>query len=163
MINEGFRALGQAGVLRRRVVDDEALMRRLADGSASDADRARVAREGEFLHGAFYLGSHEFYDWLRTLDDDARSGIGMRRVGEVNELYGGRESLERVQRREARFFNTCMMATVLGAAVSDGLEDGRVVSGVGGQYNFVAMAHALHDARSVLMLRACLLYTSRCV
>ena len=154
MINEGFRALVQAGVLRRRVVDDDALMRRLADGSASEADHARVAREGEFLHGAFYLGSHEFYDWLRTLDDDARSGIGMRRVGEVNELYGGRESLERVQRREARFFNTCMMATVLGAAVSDGLEDGRVVSGVGGQYNFVAMAHALHDARSVLMLRA---------
>jgi len=154
MINEGFRKLVQTGVLRRRVVDDEALMRRIADGSASDADRTRVAREGEFLHGAFYLGSHEFYDWLRTLDDDARSGIGMRRVGEVNELYGGRESLERVQRREARFFNTCMMATALGAAVSDGLADGRVVSGVGGQYNFVAMAHALNDARSVLMLRA---------
>jgi hypothetical protein len=29
-----------------------------------------------------------------------------------------------------------------------------VVSGVGGQYNFVAMAHALPDARSVLMLRS---------
>jgi hypothetical protein len=47
-----------------------------------------------------------------------------------------------------------MMATALGAAVSDALDDGRVVSGVGGQYNFVAMAHALPDARSVLMLRA---------
>jgi acyl-CoA hydrolase len=35
---------------------------------------------------------------------------------------------------------------------------GRVVPGVGGQYNFVAMAHALHEARSVLMLRA-----TRCV
>src|SRR5207342_588011 len=34
------------------------------------------------------------------------------------------------------------------------LSDGRVVSGVGGQYNFVAMAHALPDARSVLLLRA---------
>jgi len=29
-----------------------------------------------------------------------------------------------------------------------------VVSGVGGQYNFVAMAHALPEARSVLMFRA---------
>jgi acyl-CoA hydrolase len=154
MINEGFRALVQAGVIRRKVVDDEALMRRLDDGSASDADHARVAREGEYLHGAFYLGSHEFYDWLRTLGDEARRGIGMRRVSEVNELYGGRESLERVQRRESRFFNTCMMATALGAAVSDALADGRVVSGVGGQYNFVAMAHALPCARSVLMLRA---------
>ncbi|MEO5831444.1 MAG: acetyl-CoA hydrolase/transferase C-terminal domain-containing protein, partial [Rhodanobacter sp.] len=54
----------------------------------------------------------------------------------------------------ARFFNTCMMATALGAAVSDTLEDGTVVSGVGGQYNFVAMAHELPDARSVLLLRA---------
>jgi hypothetical protein len=47
-----------------------------------------------------------------------------------------------------------MMATALGDAVSDGLEDGRIVSGVGGQYNFVAMAHALDDARSVLMFRS---------
>ena len=154
MINEGFRKLVQSGVLRRKVVDDEALMRRINDGSASEADRERLDREGEYLHGAFYLGSHEFYDWLRGLDDAGQRGIGMRRVSEVNELYGGRETLERVQRHHARFFNTCMMATALGAAVSDGLADGRVVSGVGGQYNFVAMAHALPEARSVLMLRA---------
>ncbi|PAL06796.1 hypothetical protein B8W90_11655, partial [Staphylococcus hominis] len=68
--------------------------------------------------------------------------------------YGGNEALERLQRRHARFFNSCMMATALGAAVSDALEDGRVVSGVGGQYNFVAMAHALPEARSALMFRA---------
>src|SRR5262249_15432834 len=42
----------------------------------------------------------------------------------------------------------------LGAAVSDALESGQVVSGVGGQYNFVAMAHALETGRSVLMLRS---------
>jgi acyl-CoA hydrolase len=154
MINEGFRALVQAGVLRRKVVDDEALMRRLGDGSADAGDHARLERDGEFLHGAFYLGSPALYEWLRTLDDASRRGIGMRRVSEVNELYGGNETLERLQRRDARFFNTCMMATALGAAVSDGLDDGRVVSGVGGQYNFVAMAHALPDARSVLLLRA---------
>jgi len=47
-----------------------------------------------------------------------------------------------------------MMATLMGAAVSDGLEDGRVVSGVGGQYNFVAQAFALEDARSILTLNA---------
>ena len=39
-------------------------------------------------------------------------------------------------------------------SVSDGLEDGRIVSGVGGQYNFVAQAFALEDARSIIMLRA---------
>jgi hypothetical protein len=46
------------------------------------------------------------------------------------------------------------MATLLGGAVSDGLEDGRVVSGVGGQYNFVAMAYALPGARSIILLRS---------
>ncbi len=154
MINEGFKRLVESGVIRRKVVDNEALMRRVADGTADLSDKKLLERDGEFLHGAFFLGSPEFYDWLRNLDARTRRGIGMRRVSEVNELYGGNETLERLQRRDARFFNTCMMATALGAAVSDGLEDGRVVSGVGGQYNFVAMAHALPDARSALLLRA---------
>lgn len=154
MVNEGFRKLVQTGVIRRKVVDNEALMRRIGDGTADGFDRALVERDGEFLHGAFYLGSPDFYQWLRDLDPPTARAIGMKRVSEVNELYGGNESLERLQRRDSRFFNTCMMATALGAAVSDGLDDGRVVSGVGGQYNFVAMAHALPDARSALMLRA---------
>ena len=47
-----------------------------------------------------------------------------------------------------------MMATLLGAVISDGLENGQVVSGVGGQYNFVAQAFALAGARSVLALEA---------
>ncbi len=154
MINEGFRRLVEVGVIRRKVVDDVELMQRVDAGRASDDDLARLEREGEYLHGAFYLGSPDFYQWLRTLPEDVCRGIGMKRVSAVNELYGGNETLERLQRRRARFFNSCMMATVLGAAISDGLEDGRVVSGVGGQYNFVAMAHALPDARSALMLRA---------
>ncbi|WP_454829123.1 acetyl-CoA hydrolase/transferase C-terminal domain-containing protein [Pseudoxanthomonas wuyuanensis] len=154
MINEGFKHLVDTGVIRRKVVDDELLMRRIADGTANLGDQARLERDGEYLHGAFYLGSPEFYQWLRQLPDDRRRAIGMRRISEVNQLYGSNEDLERLQRRDARFFNSCMMATALGAAVSDGLEDGRIVSGVGGQYNFVAMAHALDDARSALMFRA---------
>src|SRR5262249_41462203 len=47
-----------------------------------------------------------------------------------------------------------MMTTLLGAVVSDTLADGKVVSGVGGQYNFVAQAFALPDARSIIVLRA---------
>ena len=154
MINEGFRRLVEAGVIRRRVVDKAALMRRLNDGTADAAERALVERDGQFLHGAFYLGSQAFYDWLHGLDEATRNGIGMMRVSQVNALYGQDESLERLQRRDGRFFNTCMMATALGAAVSDGLDDGRVVSGVGGQYNFVSMAHALPGGRSILLLRA---------
>ena len=154
MLNEGFKRLVEAGMIRRKVVDDEALMTRIAQGTANLGDQARLQRDGEYLHGAFYLGSPAFYDWLRHLPDDERRAIGMRRISEVNQLYGGHESLERLQRTGSRFFNSCMMATALGDAVSDGLEDGRIVSGVGGQYNFVAMAHALDDARSVLMFRS---------
>ena len=109
---------------------------------------------GRYLHGAFYLGSKVLYDWLRQLDDADFEGLCMTRVSFINELYGGREALDIAQRFDARFFNTCMMHTLNGAAVSDGLADGRVVSGVGGQYNFVAMAHALPNGRSVLMLRS---------
>ena len=154
MLNEGFKRLVEAGVIRRKVVDDEALMARLARGTANLGDQARLERDGEYLHGAFYLGSPAFYDWLRHLPDDERRSIGMRRISEINRLHRGYESLERLQRTGSRFFNSCMMATALGDAVSDGLEDGRIVSGVGGQYDFVAMAHALDDARSVLMFRS---------
>src|SRR5262249_57579089 len=57
-------------------------------------------------------------------------------------------------RVKRRFVNNAMMATLMGAVASDGLEDGRVVSGVGGQYHFVAQASALEGARSVIMLPA---------
>jgi len=75
-------------------------------------------------------------------------------VSFVNQLDGADQALKVAQRRHGRFLNSCMMVTMQGAAVSDGLADGRVVSGVGGQYNFVAMAHALPDARSILTLRS---------
>jgi hypothetical protein len=71
----------------------------------------------------------------------------------TNELYGDEEK-KRAARVDARFVNNAMMATLLGAAVSDGLEGGRVISGVGGQYNFVAQAFALHGARSILTMDA---------
>ena len=154
MVNDGFMHLRRAGILVRKVVDDLALMQRIDNGSADAADRARLEAEGHWLDGGFYLGSTELYAWLRDMPAAEARGLGMTRISHMNELYGGNEALERLQRREARFFNTCMMATALGAAVSDALEDGRVVSGIGGQYNFVAMAHALRDGRSVLMFRA---------
>ena len=74
-------------------------------------------------------------------------------VSFTNELYGDEEN-KRAARVDARFVNSTMMATLLGAAVSDGLDNGQVVSGVGGQYNFVAQAFALPGARSVLALES---------
>jgi len=74
-------------------------------------------------------------------------------VSFTNELYGDEEAKRRA-RVDARFVNNAMMATLMGAVISDGLENGQVVSGVGGQYNFVAQAFALAGARSILALEA---------
>jgi acyl-CoA hydrolase len=111
-------------------------------------------RNGVLVDGGFFFGPKAFYAGLRELPAAQRRLFAMRGISFVNELYGHEWELKVAQRRHARFINTTMMVTGLGAAVSDTLQDGRVVSGVGGQYNFVAMAHALPEARSILCLRA---------
>lgn len=108
---------------------------------------------GVFMTGGFFLGPQDFYERLRTMAPQDLAKIDMTRIDFINQLYG-QGDLKRAQRSKARFMNTTMMVTALGAAVSDALDSGQVVSGVGGQYNFVAMAHALPDARLVMMLRA---------
>ncbi|WP_166269136.1 acetyl-CoA hydrolase/transferase C-terminal domain-containing protein [Marinobacter caseinilyticus] len=114
-------------------------------------------KNGVVLHGGFYLGPAAFYQQLRELTPDERSTICMTSVNYINHLYDhrfGNQRLKAAQRRDSRFINSAMMHTLNGAAVSDGLDDGRVVSGVGGQYNFVAMAHELPGAHSILTLRS---------
>ena len=108
---------------------------------------------GICMTGGFFLGPGDFYECLRNMPAHALAKIDMTRIDFINELYG-QEELKRAQRRMARFMNTTMIVTLLGAAASDALESGQVVSGVGGQYNFVAMSHALPDARLIMMLRA---------
>lgn len=110
-------------------------------------------RNADVIHGAFFLGCQKFYDWLKYLSDEDRGLINMKSVQSINQLYG-HEEIDRLHRKDARFVNTCMMVTLNGSAVSDGLENNRVISGVGGQYNFVAMAHALPDGHSILNLRS---------
>lgn len=110
-------------------------------------------RHGTVVNAAFFLGTREFYRWLRELPDAERRAIGMTSVARINQLDLN-PRLYQEQRLHARFMNTGLMVTLGGAVVSDGLEDGRVISGVGGQYNFIAMAHQLATGRSVLMVRA---------
>ncbi|MET4221377.1 hypothetical protein ABIB00_006613 [Bradyrhizobium sp. LB14.3] len=128
MLTEAFIGLIDAGILKRAV-------------------------DGVVLHGAFFLGPKSFYRALREMSPDQIARIQMMPVSFTNELYGEEERKRRA-RIDARFINNTMMATLLGAAVSDGLDNGQVVSGVGGQYNFVAQAFALEGARSVLTLEA---------
>jgi acyl-CoA hydrolase len=108
---------------------------------------------GIYMTGGFFLGPNDFYERLRTMPPQELAKIDMTRIDFINQLYG-QGDLKRAQRRMARFMNTTMIATLLGSVASDALESGQVVSGVGGQYNFVAMAHALPDARLLMMLRA---------
>lgn len=134
----------------------------LPAGFDNPAHRAAIAacclgerlRNGVLVDAGFFFGPKDFYRALREMPAEQRRLFAMRGISFVNELYGHEAELKIAQRRYARFVNTTMMVTGLGAAVSDGLADGRVVSGVGGQYNFVAMAHALPEARSILCLRA---------
>ena len=128
MLIEAFLGLIDAGILTREV-------------------------DGVRLHGAFFLGPKSFYRALREMAPEQRARIQMMPVSFTNQLYGD-EDAKRRARIDARFVNTAMMATLMGAAISDGLEDGQVISGVGGQYNFVAQAFELQGARSVLALES---------
>ena len=161
--------LVRLGVLRNTV---EFRGGRLLAGSESidgdldnpDARRAiealalgRSLQGGVVIHGGFYVGPVAFYQALRDLSSEKREQICMTSVNFINHLYDhrfGDQRLKAAQRQHSRFVNSTMMVTLGGAAVSDGLADGRVVSGVGGQYNFVAMAHELPGARSIMTLRA---------
>ena len=141
----------------RLTLDDRECSADLRDAAAFDCVAthmlgARLAG-GIFMSGGFFIGPQDFYERLRTMPPQELAKIDMTRIDFINQLYG-QGDLKRAQRHKARFMNTTMMVTALGAAVSDALESGEVVSGVGGQYNFVAMAHAMPDARLVMMLRA---------
>lgn len=136
-------------------IQDQKILADLAHGQAADEISRRCLGErlkgGHVAHACFFLGPRSFYKALREMGRGEREQISMTSISCVNELFG-REELKRLQRRDARFINSGLVVTLAGAVASDALDDGRVVSGVGGQYNFVAMAHALEDGRSILMI-----------
>jgi acyl-CoA hydrolase len=150
MLVDGFIDLYRAGVLKRRVYDDPALQHRVDEGSAIPQE-ART--RGPVMHAAFFLGSEDLYRTLRELADAGSEDIAMTAVSFTNSLRGN-EQMKRAQRRHARFVNNAMLATLLGDVVSDGLEDGKMVSGVGGQHDFVVQAHELDEARAIIVLNS---------
>ena len=128
MFVEGMLDLYRAGILKREV-------------------------NGIVLHAAFFIGSRAFYRALREMPVATAAKFGMASISYVNDIYEDQDEKRRA-RVKARFLNDAMMATLLGDVISDGLEDGRIVSGVGGQYNFIAQGFALEDARSAIVLHA---------
>ncbi len=149
MFVNGLLVLADAGIIRRKVYPDVPTQEQANAGTLDEAAQT----DGISVHGGFFLGPRSFYERLRELPLSKRLEFNMTRISYINELYG-QEELKRLQRLDARFINTVFTMTLLGAGVADQLEDGRVLSGVGGQYNFVAQGHALHDARSILILRS---------
>jgi acyl-CoA hydrolase len=132
MLVEGFIELIEAGIMTRTV-------------------------NGYCLHAGFFMGSPLFYRQLQALPQHRREQIAMMPVNFINDVHDhahGSEQDKRQARQHARFINSAMIASTDGAVTSDALENGQVISGVGGQYNFVAQAHALKNARSMITVRA---------
>jgi acyl-CoA hydrolase len=146
---EGYLALYRSGILKRRVFADVETQKRADAGLLPAEDYAK----GALLHAGFLFGANHFYEALHRFGKAEQSAFRMTAISFVNQLYGN-EALKRAQRQHARFVNAAMMATLLGAVVSDQLEDGRVVSGVGGQNNFVTQAHELEGGRGIIELHA---------
>jgi acyl-CoA hydrolase len=135
MVMDAFMHLAKAGILKREIMDSDDKIRR-------------------YLHGAFFLGSKEFYQWMRERLTENDHGLCMTRVSKVNDLYDAHELAIRRQRKNARFYNMCLEITLLGGIASDTLSNGQVISGVGGQYNFVSMSHELPDSHSVILFHS---------
>ncbi|SFR55988.1 Acetyl-CoA hydrolase/transferase C-terminal domain-containing protein [Marinobacter gudaonensis] len=174
LIDNPLRARDVRWLVRHGILGDEVefkggrlcLRSHSVEGDLDDAEAREIIEAlmlgerltgGIVLHGGFYVGPERFYQYLRELSEHQRARICMTSVNFINQLYDhpfGDQKLKAAQRVSARFINSAMMYTLNGAGVSDGLDDGRVVSGVGGQYNFVAMAHELPGARSILTLRS---------
>src|ERR1700754_1540091 len=93
MLFEAFLGLMEAGILRREV-------------------------DGVALHGAFFLGPKSFYRSLREMPPAQLARIQMMPVSFTNQLYGD-EDAKRRARVDARFVNNAMMATLMGAVISD--------------------------------------------
>ncbi len=128
MLVGGLLALFEAGVIRREV-----------DGAA--------------IHAGFFVEARDVYERLRAMDADQRAKIAMKPVSFTNSLYGD-ETAKRAARTRARFVNGAMQVSLLGDVMSDAAKPGQVVSGVGGQFNFVEQAFALDDGRAILTLSA---------
>lgn len=149
MFVNGLLVLADAGIVRRKVYPDVPTQQQANAGTLDETAQT----DGICVHGGFFLGPRSFYERLREMPQGKRLEFNMTRISYINELYG-QEELKRLQRLDARFINTVFTMTLLGAGVADQLEDGRVLSGVGGQYNFVVQGHALEGARSILLLRS---------
>ena len=143
---------GQSGVFAQGL---HGLSEMFVDGFLHLARHGILKREvdGAIFHGSFFVDCHRFYRELREMTDAQRARFKMKAISYTNTLLHD-EAGKRRDRVKARFINDTMMVTLQGAAVSDALDGGSVISGVGGQHDFVTQAFLLDGARSALAVHA---------
>jgi acyl-CoA hydrolase len=159
-----FKFLTEFGILKKGLKFDKG---NIKDGSTNYSgdlekpeNRTKIRKilgkellGGRVILGAFFIGPESFYKALNDMSEEERMLFGMSGVEKVNQLYGD-EVLRELQRKDGRFVNTGVKATLLGAVASDMLEDGKVISGIGGQLNFAYMAHIMRDARLIMVVKS---------
>jgi hypothetical protein len=128
MLVGGLLALFEAGIVRREI-------------------------SGAAIHAGFFVDARDLYERLRAMPTEQRAKIAMMPVSFTNALYGD-EAEKRAARINARFVNGAMQVSLLGDVMSDSAMPRAVVSGVGGQFNFVEQAFALEGARAVITMPA---------
>lgn len=110
-------------------------------------------KSGKIIHAGFFIGSEELYQQLRDLPADELAKFAMVPIARTNTVSWSKP-LSQLQRKDARLVNTTMMVTLGGELVSDSLQNLQEVSGVGGQFDFINMAHELIGARSIINCRS---------
>ncbi len=138
MLVPGFVQLCRSGILSRDVYDDRVIQEYVNEHNGDERVTldllVRLVEEGP-------VGAEPTAEDLGYL----------RRFGVLREEVH-RDGDEIVLPDGSRVPADLTDLNVLQALEEHGLEDMRVVSGVGGQYNFVAMAQALRGGRSIIML-----------
>ncbi|MCL1834042.1 MAG: hypothetical protein FWG49_06015, partial [Leptospirales bacterium] len=164
LTKDDFKFLTEFGILKRGLRFDGKTIKDGKISYSADMNRAEnrtkirkiLGKEllgGKVILGGFFIGSQDFYQALNEMSEEERQLFGMSGVDKVNQLYGD-EVLRELQRKNGRFVNIGMKATLIGAIASDQLEDGRIVSGIGGQYDFASMAFMMRDARLIMAIKS---------
>jgi len=108
---------------------------------------------GEVIHATLMIGPKEMYKRLAEMSLEEKKVFALKNIKFVNTL-NGEENLKAEQRKDGRFMNFTLVATLTGAVASETIKNQQVISGIGGQLDFITMANALDDARSILILNA---------
>lgn len=159
-----FEYLVKHGIIRNEALYSKEFLTIGNDKVSTDLDTAlsddsfkkflgTKLKGGEVIHATLTIAPKEMYERLGKMSLEERKVFSLRNIKFVNTL-SGQEDLKREQRKDGRFMNFTLVATLTGAVASETIKNQQVISGIGGQLDFIIMANTLDDARSILILSA---------